>query len=76
MTSFWVVPRSSRWFAPWRSAAATYNASSQAAVALIVIEVFIFASGIWSKSASMSAMWLIGTPTLPTSPVAIGSSES
>ena len=40
------------------------------------MEVFIFASGIWSKSASMSAMWLIGTPTLPTSPVAIGSSES
>ena len=53
---------------PGASAAATYSASSHAAVALMVIEVFIFASGIWSKSASMSAMWQIGTPTLPTSP--------
>ena len=76
MMSFWVVPRSSVGSAPWRSAAATYSASSQAAVALMVIEVFIFASGMPSKSASMSAMWQIGTPTLPTSPAAIGSSES
>ena len=74
--SFCVVPRSSRGFARWRSATATYSASSHAAVALMVIEVFIFASGMPSKSASMSAMWLIGTPTLPTSPAAIGSSES
>ena len=38
------------------------------AVALIVIEVFISASGMPSKSAIMSPMWLTGTPTLPTSP--------
>ena len=54
--------------APCSSAAATYSASSQGAVALMVMEVFIFASGIWSKSARMSPRWLTGTPTLPTSP--------
>jgi hypothetical protein len=37
---------------------------------LIVIEVFIFSSGMASNSASMSSMWQIGTPTLPTSPFA------
>ncbi len=76
MMSFCVVPRSAPGSAPCRSAAATYSASSQAAVALMVMEVFIFASGMPAKSASMSAMWQIGTPTLPTSPIAIGSSES
>ncbi len=38
------------------------------AVALMVIEVFICASGIWSNRARMSPMWEMGTPTLPTSP--------
>jgi hypothetical protein len=41
-------------------------------VALIVIEVFIWPSGIWSNSAAMSPIWQIGTPTLPTSPRASG----
>ena len=39
--SFCVVPRSSFEATPCSSALATYSASSQAAVALIVIEVFI-----------------------------------
>src|SRR5664280_707363 len=42
----------------------------------MVMEVFIFASGMPSKSARMSPMWLIGTPTLPTSPRASSSSGS
>ncbi len=46
------------------------------AVALIVIDVLAVASGIWSKSCRMSPMWLIGTPTLPTSPFASSSSGS
>ena len=47
-----------------------YSASSQAAVALIVIEVFIWSSGMPSSSVSMSPLWAIETPTLPTSPLA------
>ena len=47
---------------------ARVSASSQGAVALIVIEVFISPSGIWSNNRSMSPRWEIGTPTLPTSP--------
>ena len=39
--SFWVVPCSSDSATPWLSAATMYSASSQAAVALIVIDVFI-----------------------------------
>jgi hypothetical protein len=39
---------------------------------LIVIEVFMPASGMPSNSARMSARWEIGTPTLPTSPFANG----
>ena len=45
---------------------------SHGAVALIVIEVFIEASGISSNRARMSPMWEIATPTLPTSPRARG----
>ena len=45
-----------------------YSASSQAAVALIVIDVFIWSSGIPSSSVRMSPSWAIDTPTLPTSP--------
>ncbi len=45
-----------------------YSASSQAAVALIVIDVFIWSSGMPSSSVSMSPLWAIETPTLPTSP--------
>ncbi len=47
-----------------------YNASSQAAVALIVIDVFIRSSGMPSSSAAMSPLCATGTPTLPTSPCA------
>ena len=46
------------------------------AVALIVIEVLASCSGIRSKSARMSPMWLTGTPTFPTSPRASSSSGS
>ena len=66
--SFCVVPCSALTSAPCSSATATYSARSQAAVALIVMEVFIFARGIWSNRARMSPKWLTGTPTLPTSP--------
>ncbi len=45
-----------------------YSASSQAAVALIVIEVFIWSSGMPRSSVRMSPSWAIETPTLPTSP--------
>ncbi len=38
------------------------------AVALMVMEVFIRESGMSAKSARMSPMCEIGTPTLPTSP--------
>ena len=54
MMSFWVVPCSRSWGTPWASAATMYSASSHAAVALIVIEVFISPSGMPSISASMS----------------------
>ena len=53
---------------PLSSAVTMYSASSQAAVALIVIDVFIVSSGMPSSSACMSPRWAIGTPTLPTSP--------
>jgi hypothetical protein len=46
------------------------------AVALIVIEVFMSAIGMPSKTVRMSPMCEIGTPTLPTSPRAIRWSES
>ena len=39
--SFWVVPWSADSLTPCSSAATMYSASSQAAVALIVIDVFI-----------------------------------
>ena len=50
--------------------------SSQAAGALMVMEVFMRSSGISAKSSRMSPRWAIGTPTLPTSPRASGWSES
>ena len=71
--SFCVVPRSSarrrrpaprRW--PRRAP------SSHAAVALIVIDVFISPGGMPSSSVRMWPRWATGTPTLPTSPRASG----
>ena len=77
MMSFWVVPWSLLLLrTPWSSAATMYSANSQAAVALIVIEVFISPSGIPSIKAAMSPRWTTGTPTLPTSPRASSSSGS
>ena len=74
--SFWVVPEIRSRATPRFSAAATYRARRIAAVELIVIEVLTSSSGSPSRSISMSASELIGTPTRPTSPVASGASES
>ena len=74
--SFCVVPRSASGAVPCSSALATYNASSQAAVELIVIDVFIWAGGMPSSSVRMWPRWTTGTPTLPTSPTASGESGS
>ena len=76
MMSFCVVPESAAGSTPRSAASATYNASSHMAVALMVIEVFISSSGSPSKSVRISASVGTGTPTLPTSPRAIGSSGS
>ena len=57
MMSFWVVPLSAVRSTPFSSATVTYRASSQAAVALIVIDVFISSSGIPSRSACMSPLF-------------------
>ena len=53
-----------------------YIASSTAAGALMVIEVETWSSGMPANSRSMSSREEMATPTLPTSPAAIGSSES
>ena len=74
--SFWVVPWSFDSSTPFSRATTMYSASSHAAVALIVIDVFISSSGMPSISACMSPLWAIGTPTLPTSPRDRGSSGS
>jgi hypothetical protein len=74
--SFCVVPVRDERSAPCSSATATYRASSQTEVALMVIEVFIWASGIPSNTPRISPRWQMGTPTLPTSPLAIVASES
>jgi hypothetical protein len=47
-----------------------------AAVALIVIDVLTAAGSMPSRRISMSSIESIGTPTRPTSPAAIESSES
>ncbi len=76
MMSFCVVPWSSCWSTPCSCAATMYSDSIQAAVALIVIDVFIWSSGMPSISCPMSPRWETGTPTLPTSPRASSSSGS
>ena len=68
MMSFWVVPASAERSTPFSSATVMYSASSQAAVALMVIDVFISPSGMPSSSSCMSRLWATETPTLPTSP--------
>jgi hypothetical protein len=75
-TSFWIVPVSRSPATPCSSATSAYMSSSTAAGALMVIEVETLSSGIWSNSSRMSSSESIATPTLPTSPEAMGSSES
>ena len=74
--SFWSVPSRDSSGTPWRSATARYIASRTAAGALIVMEVETLPRGMSRKSASMSARVSIATPSRPTSPSAMGSSES
>ena len=63
MMSFWVVPRSCRDETPWSSALTTYSPSSQAAGALIVIDVFMSPCGMPSSSWAMCPRCDTGTPT-------------
>src|SRR6266508_1956667 len=55
--SFCVVPRSSDGGVPCSSAFATYKDNSHAAVALMVIDVFIPPGGMPSRSVRMCATW-------------------
>ncbi len=75
-TSFWIVPVSRSALTPCSSATSWYSRSSSAAGALIVIDVDTLSSGIPPNSTRMSSTESIATPTLPTSPCAIGASES
>lgn len=75
-TSFWIVPVSLSALTPCSSATSWYRSSSSAAGALIVIDVDTLSSGIPPNSTRMSSIESIATPTLPTSPCAIGASES
>ena len=61
---------------PCLLATAIYRHSRMEAVALMVMEVLTLSRGIPLNRASMSRRLLTGTPTLPTSPRARGSSES
>ena len=74
--SFWIVPASALRPTPCSSPATTYMASSVAAVALMVMEVETSPSGISRKRSARSSTVSIATPTRPTSPWAIGWSES
>ncbi|CAM5730276.1 hypothetical protein SALBM311S_00437 [Streptomyces alboniger] len=75
-TSFWIVPVSLPALTPCSSATSWYSSRRRAAGALIVIDVETLSSGIPSNSTRMSSTESIATPTLPTSPLAIGASES
>ena len=75
-TSFCTVPVSFARGTPCSSPTTTYIASRIAAVALIVIEVETRSSGISRKSSARSSTVSMATPTRPTSPCAIGWSES
>ena len=68
--SFCSVPESVFQSAPCFSATARYMAQITAAGELMVIDVVTPASGIPSKSVSMSASELMATPHFPTSPCA------
>ena len=75
-TSFWIVPVIWSPATPCSSATSWYMSSSTAAGALMVIDVLTESIGMPSNSSRMSSSESIATPTLPTSPEAIGSSES
>lgn len=75
-TSFWTVPVSRSAGTPCSSPTSWYMRRSSAAGALIVIEVETLSSGIPPNRTRMSSTESIATPTLPTSPDAIGASES
>ena len=74
--SFWMVPLTASAGTPCPLATAMYRHSSTEAVALMVMEVETLSRGMPFSSVSMSRRLLTGTPTLPTSPRARGSSES
>ena len=74
--SFCTVPPSLARATPCSSPTAAYSASRVVAVALIVIEVVTRSSGIPSNRLRTSSIESIATPTFPTSPAAMGSSES
>ena len=74
--SFCVVPDNFSYGTSCSSASARYIPSNHIAVALIVIEVFISSSGMPSNNVRISPRCGTGTPTLPTSPCALGSSGS
>ena len=74
--SFCIVPPNFSAAIPLFSAILTYIARMIAAGAFIVIETVTSSRGIPSKRISISAMVSIATPHLPTSPTALGLSES
>ena len=75
-TSFCTVPVSLSSGIPLSSATTVYIANKTGAGALIVIEVLTLDKSIPSNNSLMSTNESMGTPTLPTSPMERGSSES
>ena len=74
--SFWTVPVSLSAATPCRSPTTRYRPRRIDAVALMVIDVETRSSGMPSSSAAKSSTDEIDTPTLPTSPYAVGASAS
>src|SRR5487761_962775 len=74
--SFCVVPLNTNLLIPSDSAVAMYIESIVEAVALIVMLVLTWFIGMPVKSVCISPRQVIATPTFPTSPSDLGSSES
>ena len=74
--SFWTVPWSVPRDTPRSSPTTTYMASSTGAVALMVMDVDTRSSGMASNRSARSSTVSIATPARPTSPSAMGWSES
>ncbi len=74
--SFWTVPPMAVEATPCSSPTSSYSNSRIAAVALMVMEVVTWSSGIPSSSNRMSSMESMATPVFPTSPWARGWSLS